>query len=48
MAETETKAPEFRTVDVDVGQLSTEGNTLRGHAAVFNVLSEDLGASVSA
>jgi HK97 family phage prohead protease len=40
---TEHNAPEQRTVDVDVHQLSTEGNTLGGHAAVFNVLSEDLG-----
>jgi HK97 family phage major capsid protein/HK97 family phage prohead protease len=39
----ETKAPEQRTVDVDVDHLAAEGNTLRGHAAVFNVLSEDLG-----
>jgi HK97 family phage major capsid protein/HK97 family phage prohead protease len=34
---------ETRTMDVAVDQVRTEGNTLKGHAAVFNVLSEDLG-----
>jgi HK97 family phage major capsid protein len=37
------RAPEQRTVDVDAGQVRADGNTLRGHAAVFDVLSEDLG-----
>ena len=36
-------APEQRTVDVNVEQMRTEGNTVHGHASVFNVLSEDLG-----
>jgi hypothetical protein len=39
----ERNAPEQRTVDVDLDQVRAEGNTVRGHAAVFNVLSEDLG-----
>jgi HK97 family phage major capsid protein/HK97 family phage prohead protease len=34
---------ETRTVDVDLEQVRTEGNKLIGHAAVFNVESEDLG-----
>jgi HK97 family phage prohead protease len=34
---------EVRTVDVNLDQVEAEGNRLRGHAAVFNVLSEDLG-----
>ena len=34
---------ETRTIDVDLREVRSEGNTLRGHAAVFGVLSEDLG-----
>src|SRR5438552_14511868 len=34
---------EHRTVDVNLDTVRTEGNTLRGHAAVFNTVSEDLG-----
>ncbi|MDP9346368.1 MAG: HK97 family phage prohead protease [Actinomycetota bacterium] len=37
------EAPQSRTIDVDAGQVRADGNTLRGHAAVFDVLSEDLG-----
>jgi HK97 family phage prohead protease len=40
---TEQNAPEQRTVDVDVQSMRTDGNTIRGHAAVFDVLSADLG-----
>jgi uncharacterized protein len=36
-------APEQRTIDVDVGSLDTRGKTVHGYAAVYNVLSEDLG-----
>jgi HK97 family phage prohead protease len=36
-------APEQRTVDVDVESLDTRGRTVHGFAAVYNVLSEDLG-----
>jgi HK97 family phage prohead protease len=42
MSETIT-APEQRTIDVDVGSLDTRGKTVHGYAAVYNVLSEDLG-----
>ncbi len=42
MSETLT-APEQRTIDVDVGSLDTRGKTVHGYAAVYNVLSEDLG-----
>lgn len=38
-----TKAPEQRTIDVDVGSLDTRGRMVVGYAAVYNVLSEDLG-----
>jgi hypothetical protein len=37
------KAPEQRTIDVDVGSLDTRGRTVHGYAAVYGVLSEDLG-----
>jgi Escherichia/Staphylococcus phage prohead protease len=37
------KAPEQRTVDVDVESLDTRGRTVHGYAVVYNVLSEDLG-----
>jgi HK97 family phage prohead protease len=40
---TERKAPEQRTIDVDVGSLDTRGRTVHGYAAVYDVLSEDLG-----
>lgn len=36
-------ADEVRTLDVNVEDVRTEGNTLRGYAAIFNTLSEDLG-----
>jgi len=36
-------APEQRTVDVDLEHVQADQRTLRGHAAVFNVLSDDLG-----
>ena len=36
------KAPEQRTIDVDVQQLDTRGRTLHGYAAVYNVESVDL------
>ena len=36
-------ATEQRTIDVEVGDLEAKGRTLRGHAAVFGVISEDLG-----
>lgn len=37
------KAPEQRTIDVDVGSLDTRGRTVTGYAAVYNTTSEDLG-----
>jgi uncharacterized protein len=37
------KAPEQRTIDVDVESLDTRGRTLHGYAAVYGVESEDLG-----
>src|SRR5688572_32289789 len=37
------RAPEVRMVDVDVEALDTRGRTVVGYAAVYNVLSEDLG-----
>jgi HK97 family phage major capsid protein len=37
------RAPEQRTIDVDVGDLDTRGRTVHGYAAVYNALSEDLG-----
>ena len=37
------KAPEQRTIDVDVENLDTRGRTVHGYAAVYDVLSEDLG-----
>lgn len=42
MAATE-RAPEQRTVDVDVQDIDTRGRTLHGYAAVYDVESEDLG-----
>jgi Escherichia/Staphylococcus phage prohead protease len=36
-------APEQRTVDVDVQALDTRGRTVHGYAALYGVLSEDLG-----
>jgi HK97 family phage prohead protease len=36
-------APEQRTIDVDVASLDTRGKTVHGYAAVYDVLSEDLG-----
>jgi HK97 family phage prohead protease len=40
---TERKAPEQRTVDVDVQDIDTRGRTLHGYAAVYNAVSGDLG-----
>jgi HK97 family phage prohead protease len=40
---TTVKAPEQRTIDVDVESLDTRGRTVHGYAAVYGVLSEDLG-----
>src|SRR5215204_250833 len=40
---TERKAPEQRTIDVDVQDIDTRGRTLHGYAAVYNVDSDDLG-----
>ena len=37
------KAPEQRTVDVDVQDLDTRGRTVHGYAAVYDAVSEDLG-----
>src|SRR5215216_2240939 len=37
------KAPEARTVDVNVDTLDTRGRTVHGYAALYDVLSEDLG-----
>ena len=37
------RAPEQRTVDVDVESLDTRGRTLHGYAAVYGVESGDLG-----
>jgi HK97 family phage major capsid protein len=37
------KAPENRTIDVDVRDLDTRGRTVQGYAAVYGALSEDLG-----
>jgi len=37
------KAPERRSIDVDVQSLDTRGRTLHGYAAVYNVESGDLG-----
>lgn len=42
-AEVKRAASEQRTVDVEVEGVRAEGRTLRGYAAVFGVLSEDLG-----
>jgi uncharacterized protein len=38
-----TTAPEQRTIDVDVQSLDTRGRTVHGYAALYGVLSEDLG-----
>jgi HK97 family phage prohead protease len=38
-----TKAPEQRTIDVDVQDLDTRGRTVVGYAALYDTLSEDLG-----
>jgi HK97 family phage prohead protease len=43
MEDHEHRAPEQRTVDVDVESIDTRGRTLHGYAAVYNVESEDLG-----
>jgi uncharacterized protein len=43
MADNKNRAPEQRTVDVDVEAIDTRGRTLHGYAAVYNVESEDLG-----
>jgi Escherichia/Staphylococcus phage prohead protease len=43
MSTTERKAPEQRTIDVDVHDLDTRGRTVVGYAALYNTLSEDLG-----
>jgi len=40
---THKKAPEQRTIDVDVETLDTRGRTVVGYASVYNTLSEDLG-----
>src|SRR5829696_9355422 len=37
------KAPEQRTIDVDVENIDTRGRTLHGYAAVYNAVSGDLG-----
>lgn len=37
------KAPEQRTIDVDVQALDTRGRTVVGYASVYDVLSHDLG-----
>ena len=37
------RAPEQRTIDVDVESLDTRGRTVVGYASVYGVLSEDLG-----
>jgi Escherichia/Staphylococcus phage prohead protease len=37
------RAPEQRTIDVDVEDLDARGRTVHGFAAVYDVLSEDLG-----
>jgi uncharacterized protein len=39
----EIKAPEQRTIDVDVQDLDTRGRTVHGYAAVYGVPSHDLG-----
>jgi HK97 family phage prohead protease len=44
MSTTEKKrAPEQRTIDVDVQALDTRGRTVHGYAALYGALSEDLG-----
>jgi HK97 family phage prohead protease len=40
---TEHRAPEQRTIDVDVKDIDTRGRTLHGYAAVYGVESHDLG-----
>ena len=37
------KAPEERTIDVDVEALDTRGKTLVGYAAIYDVESADVG-----
>ena len=37
------RAPEQRTIDVDVESLDARGRTVHGYAALYNTLSEDLG-----
>jgi phage head maturation protease len=37
------RAPEQRTIDVDVHDIDTRGRTVHGYAAVYDVPSEDLG-----
>jgi len=39
----ETRAPETRTIDVDVQNIDTRGRTLVGYAAVYGAESRDLG-----
>lgn len=39
----ERRAPEQRTIDVDVQALDTRGRTVHGYAAVYGAVSEDLG-----
>jgi HK97 family phage prohead protease len=41
--ENKQRAPEQRTIDVDVQDIDTRGRTLHGYAAVYNVESDDLG-----
>jgi len=40
---TKTRAPEQRTIDVNVDTLDTRGRTVHGYAAIYDTLSEDLG-----
>lgn len=40
---TATRAPEHRTIDVDVQDIDTRGRTLVGYAAVYGAVSHDLG-----
>ena len=37
------RAPEQRTIDVDVESLDTRGRTVTGYASVYGQLSDDLG-----
>jgi HK97 family phage prohead protease len=40
---TDSRAPEQRTIDVDVQNIDTRGRTLVGYAAVYGAVSDDLG-----